>query len=206
MHRAHSHASHGVPQVRPPHRGPLLALLLVTLLSPACATTTAVSGRDRAVLDRLVALILERLAVAPDVARTKWNSGAPIEDLTRERQIVSSVGAGASDYQLPREVAERVFQAQIEASKIIQTAMHEEFRAAHQPPFATVVDLGREIRPVLDRLTPEIMRALADALPTLQRPGGRKALEVRSRQLVVEVPGGKAAVRAAMAPLLDASR
>lgn len=144
--------------------------------------------------------------MAPDVARTKWNTGAPIEDLTRERQIISAVGAGAGTYHVPRETAERVFQAQIEASKIIQAAMHEEFRAAHQPPFPTIVDLDREIRPVLDRLTPEIMRALADALPTLQRPGGRRALDVRSRRLVVEAPGGKAAVQAAMAPLLDANR
>lgn len=206
MHRAQRCVAREFRQGHPWPRRQWLALLLTALLAPACATTTAITGHDAAALDRLVALILERLAVAPDVARTKWNTKAPIEDLTRERQIISAVGAGAGGYNLPRETAERVFQGQIEASKIIQTAMHEEFRSAHQMPFATVVDLDRKIRPVLDRLTPEMMRALADALPTLQRPGGRKALEARSRHLTIEAPGGRAAVRAAVAPLLDVSR
>jgi hypothetical protein len=50
------------------------------------------------------------------------------------------------------------------------------------------------------------MRALADALPVLQQPGGRQLLEARSRVILANAPGGDAAVREAVAPLLKLSR
>lgn len=183
-----------------------LALVVAALLASACATTSRLATADAAPLDHLLSLIVERLMVAPDVARTKWNTHAPIEDLGRERQIISAVGAGASGYNVPRDTAERFFRGQIEASKIIQRAMFAEYETAHQPPFTTVVDLDEEIRPTLDRLTPEMMLALGRALPVLQRSGGRHALEALSRRRKVEASGGQAAMQAALAPLLNISR
>ena len=184
-----------------------LALVVAALLASACATTTRnLSTADTAPLDHLLTLIVERLVVAPDVARTKWNTRAPIEDLGREQQIISAVGAGASSYNVPRDTAEHFLRAQIEASKIIQRAMFAEYETARQPPFKTVVDLDKEIRPKLDRLTPEMMIALGQALPVLERAGGRKALEALSRRRTVEASGGHAAMQAALAPLLDISR
>ena len=190
----------------PWHRRRWLALVLATLLAPACATASNLATEDTAPVDRLLALIVERLMVAPDVARTKWNTHAPIEDLGREQLIISAVGAGASSYNVPRDTAERFFLGQIEASKIIQRAMFEDYETAHQPPFKTVVELDKEIRPTLDRLTPEMMRALGRALPVLDRPGGRSTLEALSRRRRVEASGGQAAMQAALAPLLDISR
>ncbi|MEQ1910260.1 MAG: chorismate mutase AroQ, gamma subclass, partial [Vicinamibacterales bacterium] len=75
-----------------------------------------------------------------------------------------------------------------------------------QPPFEKVVDLDKEIRPTLDRLTPEMMLALGQALPVLERPGGRKALGELSRRRKVDGAFGQAAMQAALAPLLDLSR
>ncbi|MET0290781.1 MAG: transporter substrate-binding domain-containing protein, partial [Steroidobacteraceae bacterium] len=40
---------------------------------------------------RLLALIDARLAVMSDVARAKWNSGAPIEDTARETELLSAL-------------------------------------------------------------------------------------------------------------------
>ena len=191
---------------RPWSRRQWLALVLATLLASACATTRNLSTADTAPLDHLLALVAERLMVAPDVARTKWNTHAPIEDLGREQQIIAAVGAGASRYNVPRDTAERFFRGQIEASKIIQRAMFADYEAAHQPPFKTVVDLDTEIRPTLDRLTPEMMLALGQAIPILERSGGRSALEALSRRRKVVATSGQAAMRAALAPLLNISR
>ena len=183
-----------------------LALVVAAVLAPACATSSNLATAETAPLDRLLALIVERLMVAPDVARTKWNTRAPIKDLGREQQIISAVGAGASGYNVPRDTAERFFRAQIEASKIIQRAMFAEYETSHQPPFKTIVDLDTEIRPTLDRLTPEMMVALGQALPILQRAGGRRALEALSRRRKTETTSGHAAMQVALAPLLDISR
>jgi chorismate mutase len=99
-------------------------------------------------------------------------------------------------------VAGTFFRGQIEASKVVQHALHAEWTAKKQPPFAKVADLGKDIRPVLDRLTPAMMRALAEAAPVLQRPGGRQLVEGRSKAILAGAPGGEAAVREAVAPLL----
>jgi len=192
---------------RPWNRRQYLALVLAALLlAPACATSSNLAAADTAPLDHLLVLIVERLMVAPDVARTKWNTHAPIEDLGREQQIISAVGAGASGYNVPRDTAERFFRGQIEASKIIQRAMFAAYETAHQAPFQTVVDLDAEIRPKLDRLTPEMMLALGEALPVLHRSGGRRAFEALGRDHRVVAAGGQAAMQAALAPLLDIGR
>lgn len=103
-----------------------------------------------------------------------WN-----QDPSRDKQIIDLVAQGASEYGLDPQVAGTFFVGQIEASKVVQNTLQAEWTARRQPPFPKVADLGTDIRPVLDRLTPAMMRALAEALPVLQRRGGRRLLEGR---------------------------
>lgn len=84
---------------------------------------------------------------------------------------------------------------------MVQQAMTREFAAAKRGPFPTVPSLDTDVRPVLDRLTPEMLRALGASLPLLAQPGTRRALEARSRRLAPKVPGGTAAMAMAVAPL-----
>lgn len=183
-----------------------LALALVAIVSSGCATTASFTPVETASVDRLLGLMKERLDTAPEVARSKWNSRAPIEDLPREQQIVDEVSRQAADYGLDPQVARSFVVGQIEASKVVQKALHAEWTARGQPPFAMVADLGRDIRPVLDRLTPMMMQALAEALPALQQRGGRRLLEAQTRVVAAGAPGGEAAVREAVAPLQALSR
>jgi chorismate mutase len=183
-----------------------LGVALVAILTSGCATTASFTAADTATIDRLLGLIRERLDVAPEVARTKWNTKAPIEDLAREKQIIDEVAKGATEYGLDPKVAGTFFTGQIEASKIVQKALHAEWTARRQPPFAKVADLGKDIRPVLDRLTPAMMQALAEALPVLEQPGSRQLLEAQSRAVLGQSPWGEIAAREAVAPLLKLSK
>ena len=183
-----------------------LGVALVAILTAGCAATESSTAVDTAAVDRLLALIKERLDAAPEVARTKWNTKAPIDDLDRDEQIIDGVAKAATEYGLDPQVAGTFFVGQIEASKAVQNALHAEWRAQRQPPFAKVADLGKDIRPVLDRLTPAMMRALAEALPVLQQRGGRRLLEARTRAVLSNTPGDEAAAREAVAPLLALSR
>jgi chorismate mutase len=181
-------------------------LALVVFFVSGCATTPSVTPADTAGVDRLLVLIKERLDVAPEVARTKWNARAPIEDLPREKQIIDGVAGRAPEYGLDPKVAEAFFKGQIEASKVVQNALYAEWTIRRQFPFPKVADLGKDIRPVLDRLTPAMLRALADALVVLQRPGGRQLLEARTPVILADAPGGHAAALVAVAPLVTLSR
>jgi chorismate mutase len=183
-----------------------LGWALVAILAAGCATTANFTAVDTAAVDRLLGLIKERLDVAPEVARTKWNTKSPIDDRLRDKQIIDGVATAATACGLDPQVASTFFIAQIEASKAVQTALHAEWTAKRQPPFAEVADLGKDIRPALDRLTPAMMRALPEALPVLQRRGGHQLLEVRIRAVLSNAPGGDTAVRKAVAPLLALSK
>jgi len=183
-----------------------LGLALVAILAAGCATTANVTAVDTTAVDRLLGLMKERLDVAPEVARTKWNTKVPIDDPLRDKQIIDGVTAAATDYGLDPHVASAFFIAQIEASKAVQNALHAEWTTQRHPPFAKVADLGKDIRPVLDRLTPALMRALLEALPVLQRRGGRQLLEAQTRVILSDASGGDAAVRKAVAPLLATSK
>src|SRR3954469_4960719 len=143
---------------------------LLILVFAGCVVPAATP--DTGNVDRLLMLIGQRLDYMNDVARNKWNSGAPIEDLPREREIIETLGQQAAGYGLDAATARDFFRAQIEASKIIQHTRFAEWRAANQPPFKSVPDLRDKIRPALDALTPRLMQALADAQPALQTPGG----------------------------------
>jgi chorismate mutase len=183
-----------------------LGVVLVALLASGCATTTRFTAADTAAVDRLLGLIGKRLEVAPDVARVKWNTNAPIEDVSREAEIIDGVARRGTEYGLDSAIVGSFFLGQIEASKTVQTALHAEWRASMQPPFANVRDLDQDLRPALDRLTPMMLRALVDALPVLQRQGGRDLLDTRNKAVLAGSPVGATAVRLAVAPLRQLSR
>ena len=183
--------------MRPIHVQCTLAALLIALLA-ACATQ---QPAEVAKIDRVLSLIQQRLAIADDVARNKWGSGAPIEDLPREREIIEGLADQAARYGLAPVIARDFFRAQIEASKIIQHARFREWRAAGQPKFEKVRDLGRQIRPELDALTPALMTALADAMPVLRAPGAAAIVSARAVVIVTGVPADAPARETAVAPL-----
>jgi chorismate mutase len=169
----------------------ILGFLLLSLCG--CA---AINPHQTA-LDTLLTLIEQRLVLANDVARSKWNSGAAVEDLPRENEIVEAIGRDAGLHGLDAGFAKSFFRAQIEASKLAQNARLAQWRAARQPPFADAPDLQRDIRPRLDRLTPLMLDALSRSLPALHAPDAALRLQARA---------GDAAHAAALQPLLSAAR
>jgi chorismate mutase len=178
-----------------------LAAGVFFLLLAGCATPPP-AAHDVGKIDRILALIGQRLGYMDDVARNKWNSGAPIEDLPREREIIDSLGKQAAGYGLDAEIAREFFRAQIEASKIIQRTRFAKWRAQNQPPFKDLPDLRDTIRPALDALTPELMQALAGALPVLQATGSAALVDARAAIVIAVRAPDIAARDEAIAPLV----
>ena len=172
-------------------------------LLAGCAAQPPAGDIDK--VDRVLNLIQQRLGYMDDVARNKWNSGAPIEDLPREREIIEGIGKQAAGYGVDPEIARDFFRAQIEASKIIQNARFREWRAAGQPRFEKVRDLGKEIRPLLDALTPAMMNSLAEAMPVLRTPGAFETIDRRAAVIVTGAPMDAPARETAVAPLKQIS-
>lgn len=100
----------------------------------------------------------ERLETARLVAMAKHNSGAPVEDKVRERQVVFGAVRLAVKKGVDVELVLKVFTAQIEANKAAQRAFLARWKDL--PAFDPAPNLAQEVRPKLDRLTPIIVSDL----------------------------------------------
>ena len=118
-------------------------------------------------IESLRALIDARLLLAPDVAQYKWNHHIPIEDLPREAEVIASLGHQAADLGVPQPWAEAFFHAQIEASKIAQNELFQGWDVFKRGQFPDAPDLATVTRPKLDKLTDQLLHALAENWPAL---------------------------------------
>jgi chorismate mutase-like protein len=146
-------------------------------------------------------LLAERLALMPDVARHKWNTRSPIEDLAREGQIIAGLQRDAAAVGIPAPWAERFFRAQIEAAKVIQRDLFARWEASGRGKFADVPDLGTVIRPRLDALTVQLLRTLAAAWPALSDPAQQPRITAAFQPLRTAPDANTKAVAVALAPL-----
>ncbi|MYM31964.1 gamma subclass chorismate mutase AroQ [Duganella sp. CY15W] len=113
-------------------------------------------------LEPLRQAIDERLLLAEAVARAKWNIQAPIEDLPREAQVIAAAVQQGRTLGLPDAWVAAVFKAQIEASKTVQRELYAKWKAQQAGHFDDAPDLAKTIRPQLDRITTQLLRAMAD--------------------------------------------
>ncbi len=138
-----------------------LIVALLVLLVPARAYTIEEIARA----DLLLRLLDERLQISQQVAQAKWNSGGPIEDLVREKQVLEAFVQSAQEAGAAPRLAAAFMQAQIEASKMRQRTLFRLWRARRQPAFAHPPDLVTQVRPRLDELSRRMLTALISASP-----------------------------------------
>ena len=151
-------------------------------------------------IESLRALIDARLLLAPDVAQFKWNHHIPIEDLPREAEVIAALGHRASDLGVPQPWAEAFFRAQIEASKTAQSELFQGWDVFKRGQFADAPDLVTVTRPKLDRLTDQLLHALAENWPVLSDPKRRDDVLRAMHPMRAEDLSAKA-VAEAIAPL-----
>ena len=136
---------------------------LMLLAAIGCAEHTACAQGSADQLQRLVETSARRILIAEQVALAKWDSGAPVEDASREDHvIVSATKAGQSRGLDPASVS-NFFRAQIEANKLVQYSLLAEWRRTGKAPDHTPVDLASKIRPELDEVDKTLIAELEES-------------------------------------------
>ncbi len=153
-------------------------------------------------LEPLRQAIDQRLLLAEPVARAKWNRQAPIEDLPREALVIAAAVKQGSALGLPAQRVEAVFRAQIEASKTVQRELYQRWTAQHAGRFDDAPDLATDIRPELDRITTELLAALAANQAILLDANRRDEVAQALRTLEATALSA-AAAQQALAPLIN---
>jgi chorismate mutase-like protein len=155
-------------------------------------------------LEPLRQAIDQLLLLAQDVARAKWNTKAAIEDLPREEQVIAAAVRQGASLGLPEAWIRTVFRAQIEASKTVQRALYDRWQAEGVGRFDDAPDLGKTIRPELDRLTTQLLRAMADNQVLLHDSGRQADVAVAMHALQARAVN-QAAADQALAPFLPSA-
>lgn len=126
------------------------------------AEGTAHPQRETDQLQPLVETSAQRLVIAEQVALAKWDAGTPVEDVSREAQVIASaVRTGESRGLDPTRVS-NFFRAQIEANKLVQYSLLAGWRRAGKAPDHTPINLADTIRPGLDEVQTKLMAELVE--------------------------------------------
>ncbi len=155
-------------------------------------------------LEPLRQAIDQRLLLAQGVAQAKWNAKAAIEDLPREEQVIAAAVRQGGVLGLPEAWIRTVFRAQIEASKTVQRALYRRWEAEGAGRFDDAPDLAGSVRPELDRLTAQLLRAMADNQALLHDSGRKADVAVAMHALQARAVNPAAAGQA-LAPFLSAT-
>jgi cyclohexadienyl dehydratase len=139
-------------------------------------TAAASSFASADPIDALRDAIAPRLALMEEVAQYKWNAGLPIADPDRESALLERATAAAVAIGLPEDYARRALAAQIEASRALQMALFDRWRATGQTPFDGVSDLASVQRPRIDAATTHLLEALESARCRLHSTDARAKL------------------------------
>jgi chorismate mutase len=136
--------------------------LVVALTITAEATGYPQSAADH--LQRLVEASAQRLVIAEQVALAKWDSGTPVEDTSREAQVIARAVKEGELRGLDQASVSNFFRAQIEANKLVQYSLLAEWRRVGKVPNHTPVNLAGTIRPELDQVQTTLITELAETV------------------------------------------
>ena len=129
--------------------------LVIPLLSIALQAQAA-----PAPLSDLLDAMAQRLAVADQVARSKHDSGKPVLDAARERQVLEDVTQAAKAAGVSPTTAQTFFAAQMEANKLVQYGLLAAWRRGERPLPAATTDLAA-LRTQLNDLQARLLAGLA---------------------------------------------
>jgi chorismate mutase len=135
----------------------------------ACLILALFSATARTSADPLESLIdtsAQRLMLARQVALAKWDSGAAVEDASREEQVVESAVRAGEAKGLDKALVSGFFKAQIEANKIVQYSLLADWQRNGGAPKHSPINLVTNIRPELDRMQVELVMELSEISAT----------------------------------------
>jgi cyclohexadienyl dehydratase len=161
------------------------AAFILILALPLC-----VAGQPRFVDEQesvvnILQLFDERLSLMPAVAAWKWRNGSPITDSQRERVVAERAAELGRSMGLDGEGVRALIELQIAVARDVQSGLHGRWRDRGYDLGTDIPSLEGTIRPRLDQLTPQILRALHVAVPALQRPEFASRLPALSQEFLL---------------------
>ncbi|MFT5114646.1 MAG: chorismate mutase-like protein [Parasphingorhabdus sp.] len=172
----------------------MMRVLAVFMGTETIANSVAYSEYVPPILQQLRKIIADRLDIMSDVSRYKWNNQIAIEDLEREAVIQQATSERAVSAGIPDRLALTAVTAQIQAAKMIQSRLYTIWQEQGIGTHESVLDLKKEIRPRIAKLTTAFIDQLALALPLLSNCSYHAALMIPDESHVEIINTWRAAI------------
>lgn len=142
---------------------------LVLCALPVCTPAAPRFTNADADVATVMSLVDARMALMPGVAAWKWQNKAAIADPERERAVIARAVQLATSMGLAPEGITALFELQVRAARDAQAALQQHWRESGFDFPSPVPSLDGEVRPQLDRLTLDLLRALHVAASEFDR-------------------------------------
>ena len=153
------------------HKSIIACVCFIVCLSATAKDSTLA---DHPSISMLLPAISARIAVADQVALTKWDHQRPVFDEERETAVIGEVRRLAPNYGLDKADVASFFQAQIEANKWVQYQDLNRWQLRGRAPTTNRPDLA-QLRNHLDALQSMILQHLSAASQWRSMPTCRAA-------------------------------
>jgi chorismate mutase len=120
-------------------------------------------------IDGVLFTIQEWFALTHELAKWKWNHEAPIQDKKKEDKLIQVLCEKGEKAGLQPQLVKEIFQAQLEASRMIQENHFENWRKQEINQFGGVLNFKTDLRPKIERLCDQFILKLKEALPLLRK-------------------------------------
>jgi cyclohexadienyl dehydratase len=187
-----------------PANGPSVGLTPGSVALPVRPQATVDAPRfseESSLVSHVLDLENERLSLMPSVAAWKWQHHAPTSDPPRERIVILAAGKLAQLLGLAPAPIERLFALQVRLARDAETGRVRHWRTSGYDFTGRPPDLKNELRPHLDRLTSDLLRALYLAAPAFARPRFTELYAARSTRLLKNAAWSPASRRELLADL-----
>jgi cyclohexadienyl dehydratase len=144
-----------------------IAWLIVLALLPLTARADVQFAEEGARVEQLLTVIDQRLGLMGDVAAYKYQHHAPVADPAREAVVISHAVSLGAPLGLAAAPVQQLFELQVRLAREVETDSEQHWRTGGFDHVGQVPDLNTEIRPRLDQLTTQLLRALYLAAPAL---------------------------------------
>jgi len=114
---------------------------------------------------KLVNSITDRLKVSREVAWAKFQKHSKINDPAREAAVLSSLQSQGSKIGISDSTVAWLFKPQFMASKRVQEELFDGWLSGHPMPTSPPMDLQKDIRPALDKISHDMLVELKEIQP-----------------------------------------
>lgn len=174
----------------------------VLYAEPAAPAVQMVDSEFIEKIDGVLNAMQELFSTMHNVAKWKWNQKSSIGNMEKEKILLEKLSQKGIPAGLSSEMVKDVFQAQLEAMKMIQINYFENWKRDGIDQFADILDYKTELKPQIEKIYENFLVQLKEVMPLLRKKNLSEVIKWRSSVILCDEAIDDAIRDTALQPLV----